>query len=472
MDEASTNTKNGLQFPYSIPERFRCRDFLGSGGSGVVFKAWDELLQRMVAIKFIKNPTFLSRQRLVAEARALAKLNHPSLCGVYDVGEPSEDHSSLYMVMELIEGPRVTELAGQLSINDAVKLVLQLAEGVSHMHSEGLVHNDINPTNVIVKYDSSDESIPTLIDLSIAGRASSNRHKGFGVSPLFSAPEQRGSEPNTSGRSKAVDIYGLGALLFFLVTGQAPSDEPQRQLKQYADRCPTRLRNIILNCLHRDPNERTSSAQLLAQQLTDYRYRRFPWLVPASVTLVVSSLVATIAISIMHYHFADSATAERTEVVEAGSHIEQALAHSHYARELIESNQLERAKQQSLLALNYFKSSFKEQQHSTSVAAEMTELLVAIAPLLSRSEMNALLLETTTYLESEKPEERTAKYHLALARLYHQLTLLQQDKPKQAEQWERESLRAAARALAMKPNSQEIRSFFTQLDAQSSEGTD
>ena len=62
---------------------------------------------------------------------------------------------------------------------------------------------------------------------------------------------------------------------------------------------------------------------------------------------------------IMHYHFADSATAERTEVVEAGSHIEQALAHSHYARELIESNQLERAKQQSLLALNYFKSSLK-----------------------------------------------------------------------------------------------------------------
>ena len=98
----------------------------------------------------------------------------------------------------------------------------------------------------------------------------------------------------------------------------------------------------------------------------------------------------------------------------------------------------------------------------------MTELLVAIAPLLCRSEMNALLLETTTYLESEKPEERTAKYHLALARLYHQLTLLQQDKPKQAEQWSANHCEPR-RALAMKPNSQEIRSFFTQLDAQSSE---
>lgn len=471
MDEASTNNKNGLQFPYSIPERFRCRDFLGSGGSGVVFKAWDELLQRMVAIKFIKNPTFLSRQRLVAEARALAKLNHPSLCGVYDVGEPSEDHSSLYMVMELIEGPRVTELAGQLSINDAVKLVVQLAEGVSHMHNEGLIHNDINPTNVIVKYDSSDQSIPTLIDLSIAGRASSNRHKGFGVSPLFSAPEQRGNETE-SGRSKAVDIYGLGALLFFLVTGQAPSDEPKKQLKHYADRCPRRLRGIILNCLHRDPNDRTSSAQLLVQQLTDYRFRRFPWLVPAAITLLVSAVMTTIAIGVIHFHFADNVSSKSTEELEVGSKIEQALAHSHYARELIKNNQLERAKQQSLIALNYFKNSFKEQQHSTSVAAEMTELLVAIKPLLSRSEMMALLLETTTYLESEVPEERTAKYHLALAKLYHQLTLLHQEKSAETEMWEREALRAATNALAMKPNSQEVRAFVDKLHDQSNAGTD
>ncbi|PYE33786.1 serine/threonine-protein kinase [Idiomarina fontislapidosi] len=471
MDEASTNNKNGLQFPYPISERFRCRDFLGSGGSGVVFKAWDELLQRMVAIKFIKNPTFISRQRLVAEARALAKLNHPSLCGVYDVGEPSEDHSSLYMVMELIEGPRVTELAGQLSISDAVKLVLQLAEGVSHMHNEGLIHNDINPTNVIVKYNSSDESIPTLIDLSIAGRASSNRHKGFGVSPLFSAPEQRGNEIE-QGRSKAVDIYGLGALLFFLVTGQAPSDEPKRQLKQYVDRCPRRLRRIILNCLHRDPNDRTSSAQLLVQQLTDYRFRRFPWLLPAAITLLISALVTTIAIGIIHYHFADNASSQAEVEIEVVSKIEEALAHSHFARELIKNNQLERAKQQAITAINYFKSSFQEQQHSTSIAAEMTELLVAIKPLLSRTEMMGLLLETTTYLESEAPEERTAKYHLALAKLYHQLTLLHQEKSAQTELWEKEALRAATNALAMRPDSSEVRAFVNQLYDQSNSGTD
>ena len=109
-------------FPYPIPERYQCEGLLGYGGSGLVYKAYDERLQRTVAVKFARSPSLVSRNRLVREARLLSQVSHPSLCRVYDIGEPEVTSSSLFLVMEYVEGTRLDKLNKHLSVNDAVEI--------------------------------------------------------------------------------------------------------------------------------------------------------------------------------------------------------------------------------------------------------------------------------------------------------------------------------------------------------------
>ena len=166
----------------------------------LVYKAYDQRLKRTVAIKFARSPSIVSRHRLVNEARLLSSVDHPALCRVFDVGEPEVSSSSLFMVLEYIEGKPLSKQRSCLSVYDAAKVVKSLTDGVCRMHEAGYAHNDITAQNIMIRSADNAEgesnNSAVLVDLSIA------------------AP----SSPTTIKR----DIYQLGALLLSLLTNMKP----------------------------------------------------------------------------------------------------------------------------------------------------------------------------------------------------------------------------------------------------------
>ncbi|WP_157983302.1 serine/threonine-protein kinase [Idiomarina seosinensis] len=473
-EEGVDKTADPLRFPYRIASRYHCKGYLGSGGSGLVFKAWDDLLQRMVAIKFIRNPTFVTRQRLVSEARALAKVNHPSLCSIYDIGEPVDEHSSLFMVMELIEGARLSELAGQLNIETTVRLIQKLAEGVAQLHAAGLVHNDINPTNVIIKHNNSDEPIPTLIDLSVAdtpSKAYRNRQTGFGLTPLFSAPEQNDPKLKQTHRRELVDIYSLGALMFFLFTGQAPTSNPEQQLNEHAAQCPARLKKLIVKCVANDPAQRIQSASLLAQNLAAYRYQRYSWFPVTALVITITILfTATIAAFSDNNSIATTEPLEQIDVESIWTH--QGIAYSLYTKELLRQNRLREARQQANLTVRFFQSALKNNSAEITALSEFIDFLERDDGLFNPSERTALLLDTASRIEKTEVEQHIRAY--ALAKIYFKLAKLHRSQPHLHSRWRERALSAVSSALEQHPNSQryqQLRCIIKAENQQSSGGT-
>lgn len=464
----TSDDDGNTSFPYRIAERYHCKGFLGSGGSGLVFKAWDDMLERMVAIKFIRNPSFVARQRLVAEARALAKVNHPSICSIYDIGEPVDEHSSLFMVMELIEGPRLAELAGKLTTTQAIKLIHKLAEGVSELHAVGLVHNDINPGNVIITQQGNEEPMPTLIDLSIAGRPSTlSRSKGFGVTPLFSAPEQREANEIVADMLEKVDIYSLGALLLFLLTGQAPSKSPSTQLKSSRTRLSAPLRRFILRCLAESPNTRFSSMSEVVTtlgELSYYKPNRQPMIlaVSAGVLLALGALV-----------IAQLTTSAQSDDKNGEGLLKQAKMHALYAAQLNKENQNEEAQKQAQRSLQHYRQaiSLGGNQSVTSLM-KLVDFVVAQQQLFSQSEFSALLLDTISQAEeinNEQPQLAFTK-----AKIYYHLAKLHQPQPTLFKRWLSNAKTAIEQALTSQPDKPKYLRLACEINAlrdQSSGGT-
>lgn len=198
---------------------------LGAGAMATVFKAKQMSLDRMVAIKvlprkFTSSPQFI--ERFYAEGRAAAQLNHPNIVQAYDVGKAGEYH---YFVMEYVDGSTVyDEIARskRYSENDALDIVIQIAEALQHAHEKGLVHRDVKPKNLML----TKEGVAKLADMGLA-RAISDREaaeaeqgKAFGT-PYYISPEQIRGELNIG---PPADIYSLGATLYHMVTGNVPFD--------------------------------------------------------------------------------------------------------------------------------------------------------------------------------------------------------------------------------------------------------
>ena len=455
-------------FPYRIAERYHCKGFLGSGGSGLVFKAWDDMLQRMVAIKFIRNPSFVARQRLVAEARALAKVNHPSICSIYDIGEPVDEHSSLFMVMELIEGPRLAELAGKLTTTQAIKLIHKLAEGVSELHAVGLVHNDINPGNVIITQQGNEEPMPTLIDLSIAGRPSKqSRPKGFGVTPLFCAPEQREDNEIAADMLEKVDIYSLGALLLFLVSGQPPSKNPAAQLKTIRRRCAPPLRKFILRCLAESPKKRFSSmAEVVGilGELSYYKPNRQPAILAASAGVIVA-LSVLVTTQLTPSAWSDDEDSEGL--------VNQASMHALYATQLMHEGKGREARQQAQKSIHHYRQAISLSNGQTiEPLLRLVDFVVTQQQLFSQSELSALLLDTLSLAENINSEQPQLAF--AMAKIYYHLAKLHQPRTNVYQRWLEHAKTAIERALSIQPDTPHYRTLECKIDAlqnQSSGGT-
>jgi eukaryotic-like serine/threonine-protein kinase len=253
---------------------------VGRGGMGVVYKARQKGLDRLVAIKMILGNHLASAEqveRFYAEARAAAKLQDPHVVAIYDVGEIHGQH---YFAMEYIDGASLAQriASGPMEINAAARLVALVSRAVHRLHGQGIVHRDLKPSNILL--DRSGR--PFVTDFGLAKMFSADRpetHSNAIVgTPSYMAPEQAAGRKGEVGPLS--DVYSLGAILYELLTGRPPFEErnPLDTLVQVLESepvAPARLRPqvpktleaICLKCLEKSPGDRYNSASDLANDL-------------------------------------------------------------------------------------------------------------------------------------------------------------------------------------------------------------
>ncbi len=237
----------GMLGPYKIEER------IGQGGMGEVWKASDTRLRRSVAIKTSQGRF---SDRFEREAHAIAALNHPHICALYDVG-PN------YLVMELLEGDTLRERLkkGKLSVEETLKYGLQIAEALAEAHEKGVIHRDLKPGNVVLTKNGA-----KVLDFGLAKSTSDESLTTSNIvmgTPAYMSPEQR------DGRacSERTDLFALGLLLYEMATGRQIA--PGVLLKK--ERLPDRLMRVIERCLATEPDERWQSAKEVADELAKAR---------------------------------------------------------------------------------------------------------------------------------------------------------------------------------------------------------
>src|SRR6266513_569858 len=253
---------------------------IGRGGQGVVFRARQKSLNRTVALKVISLGQWASKahlKRFRLEAEAAARLEHPGIVPIHEVGERD---GSCYFSMKFVEGGQLDEVVRRapMSIRHAAELIAKIARTIQYAHEHGILHRDIKPGNILL--DGKGE--PHLTDFGLARlvETESTMTRTLDVlgTPSYMAPEQ--AMGNNAAVSSVTDIYGLGAVLYQSLTGQPPFaggatyetiklllDTEPRQPRLLNPKIDRDLSTICLKCLEKDPKRRYSSALALAQDL-------------------------------------------------------------------------------------------------------------------------------------------------------------------------------------------------------------
>ena len=256
---------------------------IARGGMGVVYRARQVSLDRIVAVKMLLFGQFSSDQfvrRFKAEAEAAAALQHPNIVAIHEIGEHAGQH---YFSMDLVEGRNLAEIVRErpMPSREAARNLQVLARAVHYAHQRGLLHRDLKPSNVLI--DGSGN--PRLTDFGLAKRfesgASLSTTGQIVGSPNYMPPEQ--AAPDRGPVSPASDVYSLGAILYHLVTGRAPlvadSLESTVLAVLHTEPIAPRLLNndvprdvetICLKCLEKNPRRRYASAEVLAEDLDLY----------------------------------------------------------------------------------------------------------------------------------------------------------------------------------------------------------
>jgi urea transport system substrate-binding protein len=323
------------RLPAWHPPGYQILGELGRGGMGVVYKARQIGLDRVVALKTIPAsalPGSSALARFDIEARAVARLRHPNIVQIYEVGS----HAGCpYFSLEYMDGGSLARFLGNnpipIPIPRAARIAELLARAIHYAHTRGIVHRDLKPSNVLMSQGENGPDPETvkigdfgLARLLVEGTSSHLTRTGTTMgTPSYMAPEQAQGKGKTSG--PATDVYGLGAILYEMLSGQPPfrADTDWMTIHQVVTgalepiqttrpECPPALEAICLRCLAKDPAERYASAEALANDLRRFldgrpvltpveaRYSRRAWLA-VTAACAVGSLGATAAVRMARY---------------------------------------------------------------------------------------------------------------------------------------------------------------------------
>jgi Protein kinase domain len=258
-----------------LGNRYRLVDRIGKGGMGVVWRAYDEVLDRRVAVKvlaadFVKDADF--RHRVLAEARAAGRLNHPHIAAVYDYGESTTDSGDPvpYLVMELLNGPSLEQRLSRgstFTVEQALGICAEVASALAAGHAHGLVHRDVKPGNVMLTPRGA-----KVVDFGLAAVAGELEDHGpimLGT-PAYLAPERLSGHPVVA----ATDVYALGLLLYRLLAGRLPwtAETTTQMLDAHVYQEPEPLprlagvppvvSDLIRRCLAKEPEKRPPSSEM------------------------------------------------------------------------------------------------------------------------------------------------------------------------------------------------------------------
>ncbi|OGD20985.1 MAG: hypothetical protein A2W03_07725 [Candidatus Aminicenantes bacterium RBG_16_63_16] len=250
---------------------------IGHGGMGVVYKAEDTMLKRPVALKFL--PAELARHeeakgRFIREAQAAAALDHPNICAIHEVGEAD---GQAYIAMAYIEGMTLRELMAlqPLKTGEAVRLAVQIAEGLDEAHQKGVIHRDIKSANIMITEKGQAKIMDFGLAKVVGGPVITTEVKTMGTVAYMSPEQARGEEVDHH-----TDIWSLGVVLYEMLTGRLPfrgeretsilysivHEEP-KPIRQISAHIPVEIQKIIEKALKKNKSERYASAAEMAKEL-------------------------------------------------------------------------------------------------------------------------------------------------------------------------------------------------------------
>jgi serine/threonine protein kinase/tetratricopeptide (TPR) repeat protein len=499
---------------------------IGRGGVGVVYKAWQTGLGRLVALKRIAAGSLASEaelRRFRNEAEAAAQLDHANILPIYEVG----DLDGLpYFTMKLADGGSLGRavssgqwaVGGKEANRNAARLLAAVARGVHHAHQHGVLHRDLKPSNILVDGDRQ----PYVADFGLAKRLSGDSdvtQSGALIgTPSYMAPEQAAARPGPSpiaqGEGKgspvttATDVYGLGAVLYTLLTGQPPfkgetildtlvqvrncEPVPPGRLKAGLDRD---LEAVCLKCLEKEPQRRYLSAAALAEDLerwlagkpvtaapTRPLTRAWRWCARNPVIAGLSAAVAVflvVALVVLSVSLVVIAAKER----ETAHQRDEARAQRRRARETVDTMYTQVAEKwlgtqpgmEKLLrefltaALRFYteftheESSEPEDQFQTALAYQRVGRIQELV-FRQHSKAERALLKSIGILDNlskEYPEQPAYANELALS--YMLLAWTKSASPQEEELWMRRAVKVCDRLVITYPAATEYRSRLAQV---------
>ncbi len=254
-------------------QHYQITEKLGEGGMGVVYRAQDTRLNRAVALKFLHPAIVASpddQNRLVHEARAAAALSHPNICTVYEI---NEHEGRTFIAMQFVEGTTLRDrvLSGRIETVDALRYLIQIADGLKQAHEQGIVHRDMKSSNIMI----TPTSRAVIMDFGLARPAGSGRtderFSSRGTSAYMSPEQARGESVD-----QRTDIWSLGVVLYEMLAGRLPFrgdyeqavvysilNEPHRPLGEFRPGVPPSVVKIVETCLSKNPGQRYQSLDAL-----------------------------------------------------------------------------------------------------------------------------------------------------------------------------------------------------------------
>jgi WD40 repeat protein/predicted Ser/Thr protein kinase len=268
----------GMELPRIFGD-YELLEEIARGGMGVVYKARQISLDRIVAVKMILGGLSTREfvQRFRSEASASASLRHPNIVAIHEVGVCEGEH---FLAMDFVDGPNLAQLTAQRSVTpmEAARYLELIAKAIHYAHERNILHRDLKPANVLIDSDGQ----PHITDFGLAKRLEADTDLTLSGqvlgSPNYISPEQAAGKRGAIGRRS--DIYSLGAILYFLLTGRAPfqgqslteilhsvtNNEPVAP-RLLAPEVPRDLETICRKCLEKEPSRRYATAQALADDL-------------------------------------------------------------------------------------------------------------------------------------------------------------------------------------------------------------